>query len=219
MKIPPCVPAFPLYIAPAMQRSLIALRIILLCFALSGLASAGDIFVYKGPVITRSSLAISNVIPRLARVYIVIDFDTGESRSIIYVNKDGKRQGGGETPFNVTRAALPNAKPLTVIGYGNHNETSVNQFNFQSVVLKGVDVSLKVETDPLPRIVIRPRVFTGTGVGMGSDLGTDGRFQISNYTAVLQSALTIDANNNNKTVETVAGEISAALLAQGYELP
>jgi hypothetical protein len=203
---------------PPMQRSFI-LRILVLCFALSGLASAADIFVYKGSVRTRGSLAIANAIPPVVRVYIVIDFDTGEARSITYFNKNGKRQLVNTSPFNVTRGTLPNSKTGTAIGYGNHSATSVNVFNFIAVLLQGTDVSLKIETQPAARIVSRPRVLTGNGLGTSSSAPADGAFQFSNYTLALQSPLTIDANNNNKTIETVIGEISAKLETQGYQLP
>jgi hypothetical protein len=206
---------------PVMNRrflKLLTLVALLMLFIFGGNVSAADIFVYKGTVRIRGSLNITNQVPPLVRSYIIIDFETGEGRQVSYFVKDGKKQLNSTSPFQVTRATLANAKTATVICYGSSNTTGVNHFNLSAVVLRGTDVSVKLETAPT-RTVVRPRILSGVSVGASSETGVDGSFQSITYNAVLHSALTIDANNNDKSVLTVANEISAALTEQGYQLP
>jgi hypothetical protein len=203
-----------------MQRCFLMgrLLIVFVLVILSRPASAADIFVYKGTIAIRGSLDVANSFPPSVRVYVVVDFETGEARGILYHNRGGKVQFVNNSPFKVTRVTLPSAKTGTVIAYGGTSQTSVNEFSFSAVVLQGTDVSLKIETDPASRIVSRPRVFAGIGAAASSQTGTDGFVQFANYKVTLQPALTLDANNNNKTIDTVITELSGALQSQGYQI-
>lgn len=192
---------------------------ILALFALLAIftgTAAADVFIYKGIGRGRISLGPSNVTPPLVRTYIVVDFETGEACSISYFNKGGKKLIAGLTNVNTSRATLPNAKTASLISFGTSSNTALNNFSRSTILLQGTDVSLLAEKVPTPRTVARPRLLIGGGISASASDPTDGQFQLVNFSMTLQSALTIAANNENKTMATVRDELVALLENQGY---
>jgi len=197
----------------------IGVCVLLLLF--SGSAFAGDIFVYKGTLRWRGTLELANsplTAPSMG-VYTVIDFDTGQIRFIQFFTKEGtkRRAGGGTSVYNVTRFTLANGKIGTAVANGNNESLPTGEFQAAAVVFQGTDVSLKVETTPAIRFDSRPRLLVGRVASAGAANG--GFFRFGDYNLALQPALTIAANDNNKTFETVVDELIAAVEAKGYKVP
>jgi hypothetical protein len=179
-------------------------------------ALQAEVLVYKGTLRAKLDAADALTYPPLIRVYFVVDYATGESVRIFYFVKNGKHQQKGPQQLNVSAGTLPNAKPITILADGDATNTSLNDFLYQFTLLRGVNAVLKVESEPVTTAV-RPRILTGYGAFVRSGTESDGHFQEGIYNLVFNSALTIDANNGNKTVTAVSDEIVGRLAAQGYQ--
>ena len=192
-----------------------ALLISLFLTALTA-AMQAEVIVYKGTLRVKLDAEDALTYPSLVRAYFVVDYATGESVRIFYFVKNGKHQQKGPQQLNVSTGALPNAKPVTILAAGDATDTSLNDFSYQFTLLRGVNAVLKVESDPVTTAV-RPRILTGYGAFVTSNTPSDGHFQEGIYNLVFNSALTIDANNGNKTRAAVSDEIVGRLAAQGYQ--
>jgi hypothetical protein len=193
------------------HRSLLS---VVLMFVLTIAARAGDVVVYKGGGPYFASLSATPA-PAAIRFFLVIDFETGDSGSILYYIKDGKKGVTGTSDLHVTRATSQNIKPITLLASGTASETDLNSYSFNTLSIRGFDSSLKVATSPAERLLARPRFFKGISLSTSSN-DTTGRFAEVRLNLTFNSALTIAANNEAQTVAQVIQKLKDGLIAQGY---
>jgi hypothetical protein len=194
-----------------MNRSLVSVA---LMFLLTIAARAGDVVVYKGAGPYFASLSATPA-PAAFRFFLVVDFQTGDSGSVLYYIKDGKKGVAGTSDLHVTRATSQNIKPITLLASGAATETDLNSFSFSTLMIRGFDSSLKIATSPVERVIARPRILKGTSLNPASN-DTTGRFSEVRFNLTFNSALTIAANNEAQTVAQVIQTLKDGLTAQGY---
>lgn len=180
-------------------------------------ALAEDIAVYRGSArIAVSAQLAANFTPTV-RVYWIVNYDTGEMGQILYYNKLGKKKTTATTNWRVSTVTLPNSKSGTVLVTGSTSNTAADDFTFATLMLRGQNVALLIETNPAKRTIERPRALTGKILFVDADLGEETVLQDGTFAATLDAAKTISANNGNKSLATVLGEIAAQLTEQGYQ--
>jgi hypothetical protein len=217
---------------PRLIASALVLLALLGILAPARAVSPSDVFVYRGTVRAKTSLEdgpfVSSAQPAVARAYLVVNYATGQSGLITYFVKNGKKQVIATEQLYATRGKLQNGRPATLLANANSNPPDLSgfppnrSFSFRYLGFRGQDASLRIETTPMPRNVDRPRVLKGVIFSTTSPDEPDtqdGTFSEATFNGSLESALTIDANNNDKTVLAVLNEISARLATQGYPIP
>jgi hypothetical protein len=191
--------------------------LIFLFLTMLAAAVRAEVVVYKGTLRIKLDAGDALNYPALVRLYFIVDYSTGESARVIYWVKNGKHLQKSNQAMNVSTGTLPNAKPITILAAGQATNTAVSDFYYTFNIIRGVNAVLKVESEPGTSTLVRPRILTGYGAYTAADDASDGRFQEGTYNLVFNSALTLDANNADKSLATMRDEIAGRLAAQGYE--
>lgn len=180
-------------------------------------AVRAEVVVYKGTLRIKLDAGDALTYPPLVRLYFLVDYSTGETARVFYWVKNGKHLQKFNQAVNLSTGTLPNAKPITILATGESTNTALSDFYYAFSIMRGVNAVLKVESEPGTSTLVRPRILTGYGAYTKANDASDGRFQEGTYHLVFNSALTLDANNADKSLATMRDEIAGRLAAQGYE--
>lgn len=189
-----------------------------LCLLIATVASANaDVLIYKGPARLRGDVNSFAWTTGPYFSYLVVDFDTKQSVSILTFNVDGakKLQAGAVTAQSLTSAQVAGGKTFTILGGGASEPMNTGTFFHSAVSMNGPNVALPLRKVPARVQVDRPRLLTNTSISVNSTDGEGGFFE-QFATLAFQGKATVAANDAGKTLQQVRDELIDDLKDKGF---
>src|SRR5215204_3008389 len=199
------------------MKSLV-LTLLGVCCATSSFA---DVLIYRGPCVIEYDVVLKEetITPPRSAAFIVLDFDRSAWMRFQYYTEGGKRvylRSASPLSFRGGNAVLPSGQSATVYTTGAASQ-DVSSYIFYLARFRGLNVPLKIRSDPTPTTVARPRIAS---FGIRESRGTDGTasFLERNHALRFDAARTIRANDSNETLESVMTKLITEFEAKGYVL-
>lgn len=177
-----------------------------------------EVVIYRGTVRTKSDRASVSFLPvSLARVVLVVNYDTHEFGSVIISKKPGQKkyQAGEPGPVSLANAALKGGKFATMLVGGTAGPSQPDSFSHVLFSFRGTNVPIKVRRVPAVIRIHRPKAITGKILILNANAGI-GRFVDQSLSTTFQELETLKANDAGKTAAEVIADITADLESRGY---